>query len=161
MCFVYVCVCMCFWRRRRISIYSRIIIIIIIYLFTGIGLLPGGSGYFSCKHNMNLDKTWNCSSSTFSWPRHSKGVGGQRHAPSAIYPQEIPGTHCTGGWLGTRAGLDRCGKSRPHRVSISRPSRQITQKKAHNIQKTEKVWNEERVFFFGLSKNIQIWWAQS
>ena len=28
-------------------------------------------------------------------------------------PQEITGTHCTGGWVGTRAGLDRCGKSRP------------------------------------------------
>jgi hypothetical protein len=24
-----------------------------------------------------------------------------------------PGTHCTGGWVGPRAGLDRCGKSRP------------------------------------------------
>ena len=26
-------------------------------------------------------------------------------------PQERPGTHCTGGWVGTRAGLDRCGIS--------------------------------------------------
>jgi hypothetical protein len=24
-----------------------------------------------------------------------------------------PGTHCTGGWVGPRTGLDRCGKSRP------------------------------------------------
>ena len=30
------------------------IIIIIIYLFTVIGLLPGGSGYFTCKQNMKL-----------------------------------------------------------------------------------------------------------
>ena len=29
-----------------------IIIIIIIYLFTAIGLIPGGSGYFTCKQNM-------------------------------------------------------------------------------------------------------------
>jgi len=29
------------------------------------------------------------------------------------YPLERPGTHCTGGWVGPRAGLDRCGKSRP------------------------------------------------
>jgi len=29
-----------------------------------------------------------------------------------------PGTHCTWGWVGPRAGLDRCGKSRPHRDSI-------------------------------------------
>ena len=28
------------------------IIIIIIYLFTAIGLIPGGSGYFTCKQNM-------------------------------------------------------------------------------------------------------------
>ena len=42
---------------------------------------------------------------------------GQRHAPAALYPRERPGTYCTGGWVGPRAGpragLDRCGKSRP------------------------------------------------
>jgi hypothetical protein len=37
---------------------------------------------------------------------------GQRHAPGAPYPRERAGTHCTGGWVGLRAGLDRCGKSR-------------------------------------------------
>jgi len=30
------------------------------------------------------------------------GVGGQRHAP-AVLPG--PGTNCTGGWVGFRAGL--------------------------------------------------------
>jgi hypothetical protein len=35
------------------------------------------------------------------------GVGGQRHAPAALYPRErITGTHCTGAWVGNRAGLD-------------------------------------------------------
>jgi hypothetical protein len=29
----------------------------IIYLFTAIGLLPGGSGYFTCKQNMKLVAT--------------------------------------------------------------------------------------------------------
>jgi len=29
----------------------------IIYLFTAIGLLPGGSGYFTCKQNMRLVTT--------------------------------------------------------------------------------------------------------
>ena len=38
---------------------------------------------------------------------------GQRHALAALYPRERPGTHCTGGWVGLRAGLDICGKSRP------------------------------------------------
>ena len=61
-------------------------------------------------------------SSTLSYQRHWKGVRGQRHAPAALYPREKPGTHCTGGWVGPRAGLDRCGKSRFHRDSIPGPS---------------------------------------
>jgi len=38
-------------------------------------------------------------------------VGGQHHA-SAVYPRERPGTHCIGGWVGPRGGLDGCRKSR-------------------------------------------------
>jgi hypothetical protein len=41
-----------------------------------------------------------------------KGVRGQRQVPAALYPRERPRTHCTWGWVGTRVGLDRCGKSR-------------------------------------------------
>ena len=33
--------------------------------------------------------------------------------PRPLYPRERPGTHCTGGWVGHKAGLDGCGKSRP------------------------------------------------
>jgi hypothetical protein len=33
--------------------------------------------------------------------------------PGRLYPRERAGTHCTGGWVGLRAGMDRCGKSRP------------------------------------------------
>ena len=51
-----------------------------------------------------------------------RGMRGQRHAPAALYPWERPGTHCTGGWVGPRASLDRRGKSRPHRDSIPGPS---------------------------------------
>ena len=43
------------------------------------------------------------------------------NAPAALYARERPGTHCTGGWVGPRAGLDRCGKSRPHWDSIPGP----------------------------------------
>ena len=46
---------------------------------------------------------------------------GQRHAPAALCPLEGPGTHCTGGWVGPRAGLDCCGKSRP--TGIRSPDR--------------------------------------
>jgi hypothetical protein len=35
--------------------------------------------------------------------------------PRSLYPGERPGTHCTGGWVGSRAGLDMCEKSHPHR----------------------------------------------
>jgi len=27
-----------------------------------------------------------------------------------LYPREIPGTHCIGGWVGPRASLDGCGQ---------------------------------------------------
>ena len=53
-----------------------------------------------------------------------EGVSGQQHAPAALYPRERPGTHFTGGWVGPRAGLERCGKSRPQQDSIpDRPAR--------------------------------------
>jgi hypothetical protein len=51
-------------------------------------------------------------------------VGGQCHAPAVLYPRKRPGTHYTGGWVGPRAGLDRCGKSRPTGIrSPDRPAR--------------------------------------
>jgi hypothetical protein len=34
------------------------------------------------------------------------GMGGQRHSSAALHPPERPGTHCIGGWVGHRAGLD-------------------------------------------------------
>jgi hypothetical protein len=41
------------------------------------------------------------------------GVGGQRHAPVALPLGKRPGTHCIAGWVGPRASVDSCGKSRP------------------------------------------------
>ena len=35
-----------------------------------------------------------------------EGVRGRRHAPAALYPRERPDTHCTGSWVGPRAGPD-------------------------------------------------------
>ena len=34
-------------------------------------------------------------------------------AARPLYPRERSGTHCIGGWMGPRAGLDECGKYRP------------------------------------------------
>jgi hypothetical protein len=42
--------------------------------------------------------------------------------PRPLVPRERPRTHRTGGWVGLGAGLDRCGKPRPHRNSIPGPS---------------------------------------
>jgi hypothetical protein len=36
------------------------------------------------------------------------GLGGQLHAPTALPPAKTPSTHCIGGWVGPRAGLDDC-----------------------------------------------------
>jgi len=47
-----------------------------------------------------------------------EGVRGQGQEPAALYPRERTGIHCTGGWVDPMAGLERCGKSRPHRDSI-------------------------------------------
>jgi hypothetical protein len=52
------------------------------------------------------------------------GADGRRHVPAALPPEKGPVTHCTGGQVGSRAGLDGCGKSRRHRDSIpGRPTR--------------------------------------
>jgi hypothetical protein len=61
-------------------------------------------------------------SSTLFLTSALEGVRVQPYALAAPYLQERPGTHCKGGWVGLRAGLDMCGKFRPHRLSISGPS---------------------------------------
>ena len=49
-------------------------------------------------------------------------MGGQRHPPAAL-PPERPGTHCIGGWVDPRAGLDGCGKLSP--TGIRSPDRPV------------------------------------
>jgi hypothetical protein len=59
------------------------------------------------------DHTAHRYSSNLSWPtalEKGGGVMGQCHAPAALYARERPGTHCTVGWVGSWAVLDRCGK---------------------------------------------------
>jgi hypothetical protein len=53
------------------------------------------------------------------------GVSGQHHVPAALLP---PGTHCTGGWVGPRVGLDTEDRGKilcPRRGS--NPDRQVVQ----------------------------------
>ena len=40
-------------------------------------------------------------------------AGWTTSGPGCFTPLERPSTHCTGGRVGLRAGLERCGKSRP------------------------------------------------
>jgi len=49
------------------------------------------------------------------------GVGGQRHDPAALTPVKTQYTF-VGSWVDSRAGMDGCGKYRPHWVSIPGPS---------------------------------------
>jgi len=44
--------------------------------------------------------------------------GGFNATPRPLYPRERPGSHCIGSWVGPKAGLYECGKSRPQRDSI-------------------------------------------
>jgi hypothetical protein len=57
-------------------------------------------------------------SSTLFLTSALEGGEGSASHPGPTLPPERPGTHCTGGCLGLRAVLDRCGKSRPHRDLI-------------------------------------------
>jgi len=51
------------------------------------------------------------------------GVVGQSHIPVALPPGKRLGTNYIGGWVGPRAGLDGCGKSRPNGIrSTDRPA---------------------------------------
>jgi hypothetical protein len=59
--------------------------------------------------------------STLSLTSVLDGVGRQRHPPAALPPGK-PGTDCTGGSVGPKAGLDGCRKSRLDRDSIPGPS---------------------------------------
>jgi hypothetical protein len=49
-------------------------------------------------------------------------LGARRGLMVSTSPRERLGTYCTGSWLGPRAVLDVCEKSRPHRYSITGPS---------------------------------------
>ena len=45
--------------------------------------------------------------------------------PQSLYPRERAGTHCTGGWVGLKARLDGCEKSRPHRDSTPQTAQPV------------------------------------
>ena len=58
----------------------------------------------------------------FLHPRLLRGVCNKHQVSVALSPRNRPGNNCTGGRVGPRAYLDECGKSRPYRDWIPRPS---------------------------------------
>jgi hypothetical protein len=70
--------------------------------------MPEGS--FACRKSTTWDRR-------LYFPSEGSGA-----ALAALPPGKRPSTHCIGGWVGPRAGLDGCVKSRPHRDSIAGPS---------------------------------------
>ena len=100
----------------------------------------------------------------------SRGLG-VSVKPRPLYPRERPSNRCTGGWVGPRAGLDRCGKSRPTGIrSPDRPARSELLYRlsypAHNLRDrsyfavgllscTSKVWGpSHRTWFISLSASV-------
>ena len=84
---------------------------------------------------------------------------GQRHAPAALYPRERPGTHCTRGSVGHRAGLDRCGKSRPP-TGIRSPDRPARSQSLYRLPYPARCYCSTPVKFYHknqvLSRNILV-----
>jgi len=48
---------------------------------------------------------------TLSLTLELDGVGGQGHGPAALTPEKINDTHCAGGSMRPRDGLNGCGNS--------------------------------------------------
>ena len=64
-----------------------------------------------------------CSTAIYRFLNFGAGWGWMiNDTPRPLYPQEGPKIHCIGGWVGPRADLEGCGKTRPHRDSIPGPS---------------------------------------
>ena len=68
--------------------------------------------------------------------------------PRPLYPRERPGTHCIGGWVGSRAGLDGYGKSRPSPGFDPRTVQPVASRytdcaiPAHTIYHSNKVYSK-------------------
>jgi hypothetical protein len=66
-----------------------------------------------------VEKKYSC---TLSLTAALDGYWWSTPRPGRFTPGQRPSTHFTLGWVGPRAGLEGCGKSRPYRNSIPGPS---------------------------------------
>jgi len=77
---------------------------------------------FTLAQAVNAQKRSKSIAVLFLLPRLVIEVGGQRHVPAALPWGKRRGIHCIRDWVGAKAGLDGCGKSRLYRDSIPRSS---------------------------------------
>ena len=61
---------------------------------------------FDLEQAMKAQRGSRCIALIFLQPRHWIGEGGQRHVPASLLQGKRPGTHCIGGCVGPRAGLE-------------------------------------------------------
>jgi hypothetical protein len=54
------------------------------------------------------------------------------HAPASLLPEQIPGTLCTGGWMGPRTGLDECGE-KSYAIGVRSPKPLIREKSLYRL----------------------------
>ena len=59
---------------------------------------------------------------------------------------ERPGIQCTGGWVGPRAGLDTCGKSRP--TGIRSPDRPARSQSLYRLRLHDRPLQNNKVVYF-------------
>jgi hypothetical protein len=76
-----------------------------------------------------------------------EGVRGQRHAPAALYPRERAGTHCIGGWVGPRAGIDRFVKSRPPPAFDPRTVQPVASRYTDYDTRPASSWMHKTLYF--------------
>jgi len=71
--------------------------------------------------------------------------------PRPLYSRERPGTHCTGGWVGPRAGLEGCGISRPPPPGIRSPDRT-----ARSESLNRPSYPGPRIYVLRISKQLKL-----
>jgi hypothetical protein len=122
---VCVCVCVCVFCS---GLHLLLLLLLLLLLFTAVEFSVGGSSPYTSKGKVHpCTCTENLHAVIYRpyGPLGLEGGGGSASRPGRSLPPVRPGTHCTGDWVGPRAGLDRSGKSRPStRIrSPDRPAR--------------------------------------
>jgi hypothetical protein len=81
-------------------------------------------------HGVTFQKTWKLNNTAVrssslarvKYLRRNDNSSSISSSSSSNKEGKITGTHCIGGWVEPRTGMDGYGKSRPHRDSIPGPS---------------------------------------